>query len=263
MKTKTITSTKKLLGLTAVLGLLLSGLSTQAGVISFSPSFTDDASTGISTDNTYTHTVSGGSAQTVNGVSFDLLNSTTTPANFSWSSNTGGENQVTGLLASWVPATGGVTGTETIALLTDFAFAGGPGQVSTFTLSGLTIGQLYDTRLYIRRWGSGAAPVRTIDLDFNNGAGIDSITIDEDVPTFHGYANDDNAYYLNYRFTAQATSLSIDAAEANAIDGGFHLYALTNQTAVAPTPEPSTLGLIAMGAGLLAARRRSFRSSSI
>ncbi len=63
----------------------LSGLGTvHAGTISLSAPFTDDASTGISSTNTYTHAISGGSAQTVNGVDFELLNPTTIPANFNW-----------------------------------------------------------------------------------------------------------------------------------------------------------------------------------
>ena len=52
---------------TSLLSIALAG-SASAGVISVVP-LTDDASSGISTANTYTHAVSGGSAQTVNGVS--------------------------------------------------------------------------------------------------------------------------------------------------------------------------------------------------
>ena len=231
--------------------LLATSLGASSATISFSDAFTDDASTGISTLNTYTHTIGGGQAATVNGVSFDLLNSTTTPANFTWTV-TSSKNQVTDNFFQWVPATGGVTGTETINLLDSFAFAGGAGSTQTYTLSGLNIGQEYDTRLYIRAWAIGGLFPRPIDFVFTNGAEIDNFLLWEDAPTNHGFSNDHNAYYLSYSFTAQATTLSIDASPAGAETGGFHLYALTNQF----VPEPSSSALLGLGGLALMLRRK-------
>jgi hypothetical protein len=241
MKTKTFIAS----------GLLAAALSSQAAVISFSDGFTDDASTGISTDNIYTHTIGGGQAATVNGVSFDLLNTSTTPANFTWTeTNSNGKNQVTNNNNDWDPANGGVTGPGIDNLLDSFTFANGLNSSQTFTLSGLTIGDTYDTRLYIRKWADGST--RTIDFDFTNGAEVTSTTIDEDDPTTQGYPNTDYAYYLNYRFTAQATTLTIDAAPESGSSSGFHLYALTNQF----VPEPSSTALLGLGLSSLLLRRK-------
>ena len=76
----------------------------HAGIISLSAPFTDDLSTGISSSNIYTHAVSGGSAQTVNGVNFELLNPTTTPANFNWDTGGLNKNQVLNNNGDWLPA---------------------------------------------------------------------------------------------------------------------------------------------------------------
>ena len=53
-------------------------------IISFVGPLTDDESSGISPDNDYTHTISGGGVESVNGVDFDLLNANTTPDDFFW-----------------------------------------------------------------------------------------------------------------------------------------------------------------------------------
>ena len=217
----------------------------MGGSVTVSPALTDDASTGISSSKTYTHTVSGGTAATINGVAFDLLDAGNTPTNFDWNTNGFNKNQIACCNnGDWDPAAGGVTGPDLINLLGSFTFSGnGDGNPAsqTFTLSGLTPGVQYDTRAYIRVWdteGSG----RPIDVTFTNG-GIDMLSMLEDRPSsvIGAGSSDQNAYYVSYQFTAETDSLVIDKQVADpAPSGSFHLYALSNEV----VPEPSSIVMV-------------------
>ncbi len=241
-----------------VVALMMLVAGANAGVISVSPALTDDASTGISTSKTYTHTISGGTASSINGVDFDALNSGDTPADFDWNPNGFNKNQIACCNnGDWVPATGGVTGPDLITLLGSFTYSGnGDGNPAsqTFTLSGLTPGTTYDARMYVRVWdteGSG----RPIDMTFTNGAEVDATgPSPEDRPSLVGPANDHGAYYVNYQYTAQTSDLVIDSLVVEpAPSGSFHLYALTNEV----VPEPSSICLAALAlAGMLPLRLR-------
>jgi hypothetical protein len=227
----------------------------HAGTITLSGPLSDDASTGISAANTYTHTISGGSAATVNGVAFSTFTSTVTPTNFSWTSPTKAE--IGNNLGDWVPANGGVTGPGLISLLSGFTYSpqgAQAGSNQTFTLSGLTIGTTYDTRVYIRVWDTEASG-RPIDFTMTNGAETDVFSGPEDRPgTVLGTDNQHQAFYVNYRYTAQGTDLLINTAvPAGAVldSGSFHLYALSNQV----VPEPTTAVCLAL-AGLAGGLRR-------
>ena len=230
----------------------------NAGTITVSGALTDDASTGVSTSKTYTHAISGGTAATVNGVNFDVLDAGNTPANFDWNTNGFDKNQIACCNnGDWNPAAGGVTGPELINLLGSFTFSsngdGNPAS-QTFTLSGLTPGTIYDNRMYIRVWdteGSG----RPIDVTYTNGAEVDSTgPAPEDRPSLVGLPSDQSAYYVNYQFTAQTSELVIDTLVVEpAPSGSYHLYAMTNEV----VPEPSSLTLVAFSlVGLLSISRR-------
>jgi hypothetical protein len=228
----------------------------SAGELTLSAPLTDDASSGISTGITYTHAISGGTAVTVNGVSFEALTPDSTPANFSWDTGGLNKNMVVDNFGDWADG-GTVTGPETIALLKDFTYSSdGANQPAsqTFTLSGLTVGEVYDLRVYIRPWdteGSG----RLIDFTLTNGTEVDTTSGPEDRPgTVLGTGDELSAYYLSYVYTAQQDNIVLNAAvgsdEANS--GSFHMYGLTNQV----VPEPTSALLLCLGALLLGLVRR-------
>ena len=79
---------------------------------------TDEASTGISPSETFTHKISGGGAATVNGVDLDVLTDGETPVNFEWDPGAGGKNVIAPINNNnWDPAGGDVTGDGNLALL--------------------------------------------------------------------------------------------------------------------------------------------------
>ncbi|MFN0127322.1 MAG: hypothetical protein ACKV19_11620 [Verrucomicrobiales bacterium] len=212
-----------------------------AGTFSLSDPLADDASSGISPTNTYTHTISGGTAATVNGVDFLELSPGNVPEGMAWIAPDG-QNVVNNVNNAWDPDAGGVTGPDLISLLASFTYSGGgdrPGAFQTFILSGLTVGTTYDTRLYIRVWDAGSGG-RPIDYTMTHGLQEDSfLSRKEDRPDeVLGTDNRNHAYYINYRFTAQASDLEIKATVGNPNSGSFHLYALSNQVVPVETPKP-------------------------
>jgi hypothetical protein len=208
---------------------------------------TTDATSGISSAKTYTHAITGGEPATVNGVAFQVLNTTLTPSNFTWFIDglaNDFRNHVSNNNGSWIPANGGVTDSGLLELFDSFSYAGGaadPGSFQTYTLTGLTPGVQYDVRLYIRVWdkaGSG----RQNDLIFTNGTQVEQPfgSLAEDRPGLvTDSANEDTAYYLSFVYTAQGTELKIDARTplGGAVPtGSFHLYGLTNEVVGSDVP---------------------------
>ena len=203
--------------------------------------FSNIAGSGISPTKSYTHAISGGSAATVNGVAFQELSSTVTPANFSWEAgNT--KNQVRptdGIhLNDWVPANGGISDPELITLLSGFTYATQawftPTEPQRYTLDNLSNGQLYELRIYTRVWAKGGTGA-PIDITFTNGQEVIQPWggLPRDRPDYVlGTNNRDSVFFLSYLYRAQTNSLVIDAKvhpSMPRISGSLHLYALTNE----------------------------------
>jgi hypothetical protein len=204
---------------------------------------TNEASTGISTAETYTHKISGGSAATVNGVALDVLDPATTPLNFEWNGNAGGKNLIGPGInnGTWDPVAGNVADEPGLRqMLGTFTYSGNgaaPGNKQHFTLSALEPGLTYELRLFIRKWDDGT--VRPANLKFTNGPVVTNFYILEDRPGIVlGNGNNNTAYYISFTYVAQAATMTLETTVPNVSsgNGSFHMYGLTNREAGPPKP---------------------------
>ncbi|MCG3180188.1 MAG: hypothetical protein BIFFINMI_02545 [Phycisphaerae bacterium] len=260
---------------------ILAGGQARAGVISY-VAFSNDANSGISSANTYTHALdagSTGSAPTINGVKFTKDNSVTafnapgagdaaTSNAGSYVANTTGTMTSHAGSGSYPPVglEGGAASAGVYTLLYDMWYLASSSSpyrgAATLTLTGLTPGATYDLRVYCRVWDPSLT--RKNLLTFTNGSEVDTTTIYEDDPSQDGLGGD-VAFYVNYRYTASASGQvtmradnTLAAIPAGDTNGTFHLYALTNQ--VVPVPEPAMMSLLILGGlGLAGAARRRRR----
>jgi hypothetical protein len=106
-----------------------------------------------------------------------------------------------------------------------------PGGTTTWTLSGLSAGQAYHTRIYTRQWG--ATEDRNVTFVFDpDGAGpISDSTgqVSQDNATSRGFANGNDAYYIDYQFTAHTGEDLVITVMQHIDTYSWHLYGLTNQ----------------------------------
>ncbi|HPC95666.1 MAG TPA: discoidin domain-containing protein [Sedimentisphaerales bacterium] len=214
----------------------------NAGKISY-VKITGDADCGISADNVYTHKLDFGTGTPgalINGVQFDAYNAAANGTlNFH-------REVATGLLSDHAGNAGHNVSGGLADLLTDMYYNGDNaiGGTTTWTLSGLTAGYTYHTRIYSRRWGAGGTRFVTFVFD-PDGAGpiADStIKINQDDATTVGMPNANDAYYINYEFTAVAGENLVITLTQDLYNYSWHLYGLTNQevaTHVASSPNPA------------------------
>jgi fibronectin-binding autotransporter adhesin len=225
--------------LAAFLVVFLGASAVRGGELTTIGPLETDADTQISTSKTYTHALDFGSSTStanINGVPF--VKEDLTGPNFTYTGNTGTLNIHPGN-----DNTGVAPGTGIHTLLQDMIYNGGntPGGTATLTLTGLTPGTQYDTRLYYRQWGVSD---RTATITFDGDSLAPAqITVNEDG------VNDANI--LSYRFTADSNQVAISFAQNNN-NQSWHVYGVTNEV----VPEPASFGLVGLAAlGLLARRR--------
>jgi hypothetical protein len=244
-------------------GIGLFGTVANGGTITPPVQFTTDAGIGIVNVPKYTHVldfIADGSPATVNGVAFTAAGPSGSASgnlgvgSYGWSSTAFGGQIDEGsgsvgvqgaLLNASVPAGSGAS-----KLLADFYYniAATPGSAESLTLTGLTPGLRYETRVYYRAWANDQ---RTTLVQFDEGGGgVQSISIDQDLDRTHGS-------YVAYTYTAGASgSLLMTYSEGfNPPTASWHNYAVTNE--LAPVPEPGgVVGLAVAGAALTRGRRR-------
>jgi hypothetical protein len=233
MSKKMTTRTRTVLTLAAVAMAIL-GLATtsaNAGVISY-VQITNDADSGISAGKTYTHKLdfgTGSPGALINGVQFDAYNNA---ANGTLNFN---REVFTGLLSDHAGNGNHNVSGSLVALMTDMYYNGdnAVGGSTTWTLSGLTAGQTYSTRIYTRQWGANNDRTATIVFDPDGAGPISDSTgpINQDDATSAGFTNGNDAYYINYQFTAVAGEDLVITLTQNLVNQSWHLYGLTNEIA--------------------------------
>jgi len=198
--------------------------------------FSGDATSGISSANTYTHAVdfaseAGDNGAVINGVQF--IAGGLVGANYTL--------VIPGSLGTFNGSTGNVTG-GSADLLDDFFHVSGTSTGSeTLTLTGLIPGATYLTTFLNEAFGPAGGRFQNITT--SDGA---AILFDQN------FTGDNNGNLLTYRYTATSPSLtfSFDAVVDNS---SFHQYGFANQLVV---PEPATASLALLGLGGLMLRRR-------
>ena len=101
------------------------------------------------------------------------------------------------------------------AFFTKFQYAGNV----TLTLGNLTVGKLYEFRLYVRNW---ASQNRTIDLTYNDGTGNKTFAFNEDTAP-------DGYIALRYTPAYTPSAGTTFTLKGDKRDQGFHIYAFSNE----------------------------------
>ena len=190
----------------------------------------NDTDCDIRTSKQYTHKLdlgTGTPGALINGVQFDAYNGAANGTlNFSYAVSSGSP------LAHGGNAPGGVSG-NLANLMRDMYINNGntAGNTTTWTLSGLTAGLRYNTRIYVRRWGVSDNRLATMVFDPDGAGPISESTgvVSEDNATSVGMATAAQPYYINYTFRAVAgENLVITVTQHNA-NNSWHLYGISNE----------------------------------
>jgi hypothetical protein len=220
----------------AAVAMTILGLATNsgsAGEISY-VQITDDADSDISVGKRYTHKLdfgTGSPGALINGVQFDAYNNA---ANGTLNFN---REVITGLLSDHAGNGNHNVSGSLVDLLTDMYYNGNNavGGSTMWTLSGLTPGHTYNTRIYTRQWGANNDRTATIVFDPDGDGPISDstgpINQDDASGSTPGFANANDAYYINYQFTAVAGEDLMITLTQNLYNQSWHLYGLTNEIA--------------------------------
>ena len=191
------------------------------------PQITDDASSGISSSNTYTHAIDFGNsgAATVNGVVFAVEVNVPADGRSNSGTRTYGPNSHAG---NTPPAVSG----SIAGVFQDMRYNGpDPGYVE---LTGLTDGKWYDVRLYERAWDyNGTLRTYYAGYDVGGDGSVEFTTpkIDQNRPTLTPPGLSGNvSWALSHVYQADATGkmkVTIDLAPDQS--GTYHLYGITNE----------------------------------
>lgn len=198
-----------------------------------------DAASGISSDYTYTHALDFGSQGSVAAYSINSVPITQAGISGNTFSGTDGTSGAAWAISGnnqWHAGNDNTRADGNISkLLRDMYVPFGGAY--TLTLSGLTAGTEYSTRIYYRPWNNNGT--RTTTLTFNGDGTPAATTINQDAGS--------SAHYVAYDFTASGTSMTV-----NFNNNSWHLYGATNHV----IPEPSAALLGSLGMLFLLRRRR-------
>ena len=199
---------------------------------------TDDADSGISSGNTYTHAIDWGTsgAATINGVVFANEINVAAGGRSNLGTRTYGPNPHGG---NTPPAVSG----DVASLFQDMHY-GGP-DLGYIELTGLTSGQWYDLRLYERTWGYQTS-LRTFYASYDVGSdgSVEYTTpkIDQNDPTLTPPGlSGDVSYAMSYVYQADASGkikVIIDLADDHT--DIYHLYGVTNEELAGGGGDPET-----------------------
>jgi hypothetical protein len=195
---------------------------------------TNDADCGIRADKNYTHKLDfgrGTPGALINGVQFDAYNNATNGTlNFIRAASSGSLDDHAG------NAPAGVSG-ALVNLMTDMYYNGNcaAGGTTTWTLSGLTPGAYYITRIYVRQYAPGSR-IETLVFDPDGPGPLSHAVaqLNEDNATSVGMAAANTAYYINYPFRAVAGQNLVITVTQHVFNGSWHLYGLTNEKVPSP-----------------------------